>query len=156
MMILNRRELIGGLTTCVLVLPVHAAGGYRGYADAMLASPPRGATIRPDLEAYLDLLAAEARHRAGRKPVAASDLLRGMARAQALEMVKGNFVGHQSASGYSFRKRFEAFADPDQRGDFGENAARDRQNGEVGKEKARRLFTQWLDSAGHKRNLMNR
>jgi uncharacterized protein YkwD len=50
-----------------------------------------------------------------------------MARAQALEMVKGNFVGHKSASGHSFRARFEAFADPDQRGDFGENAARDRQ-----------------------------
>jgi uncharacterized protein YkwD len=51
-----------------------------------------------------------------------------MARAQALEMVKGNFVGHKSASGHSFSARFEAFADPDQRGDFGENAARDRQS----------------------------
>ena len=71
-------------------------------------------------------------------------------------MVKGNFVGHKSASGHSFRKRFEAYADPDQRGDFGENAARDRKRGEVDKEKARRLFMQWLDSAGHKRNLMNR
>lgn len=160
MLLINRRELIGGLTTCALVLPAQVlpahAAGYRGYADAMLASPPRGAKIRPDLEAYLDLLAAEARYRAKRKPVKGSDLLRSMARAQALEMVKGNFVGHKSASGYSFRKRFEAYADPDQRGDFGENAARDRKRGEVDKEKARRLFKQWLDSAGHKRNLMNR
>jgi uncharacterized protein YkwD len=122
----------------------------------MLANPPRGAIIQPNLEVYLDLLAAEARYRAKRKPVQASDLLRGMARAQALEMVKGNFVGHQSESGYNFRKRFEAFADPDQHGDFGENAARDRRKGEINKEKARRLFMQWLDSAGHKRNLMNR
>ena len=70
MLLINRRELIGGLTTCALVMPAQAAGGYRGYADAMLASPPRGAKIRPDLEAYLDLLAAEARYRAKRKPVA--------------------------------------------------------------------------------------
>jgi len=153
---ITRRSFAAGLATATLILPVKAASGYRAYADAMLASPPRGAVIRPDLEAYLDLLAAEARYRAKRQPVQASDLLRGMARAQALEMVKGNFVGHQSESGYSFRKRFEAFADPDERGDFGENAARDRQDGEVDKEKARRLFMQWLDSAGHKRNLLNR
>lgn len=156
-MMLDRRHFIGGLAVSTLVVPAaRAANGYRAYADAMLVSPPRGAIIRPDLEQYLDLLAAEARYRARRKPVVASDLLRGMARAQALEMIKGNFVGHQSASGHSFRARFEAFADPDQRGDFGENAARDRQNGDVDKEKARRLFLQWLDSAGHKRNLMNR
>ena len=46
MLFINRRELIGGLTTCALVMPVQAANGYRGYADAMLASPPRGAKIR--------------------------------------------------------------------------------------------------------------
>lgn len=156
MTVLSRRTFITGVTSCVLVVPAGAASGYRAYAEAMLANPPRGAVIRSDLEAYLDLLAAEARYRAKRKPVEASDLLRGMARAQALEMVKGNFVGHRSASGHNFRKRFEAFADPDQRGDFGENAARDRQSGEVDKAKARRLFKQWLNSAGHKRNLMNR
>jgi uncharacterized protein YkwD len=135
-MLITRRHFMGGLTATTLVLPAHAANGYRAYADAMLANPPRGAIIRPDLEQYLDLLAAEARYRARRTPVEGSDLLRDMARAQALEMVKGNFVGHKSASGHSFRARFEAFADPDQRGDFGENAARDRQSGEVDKEKA--------------------
>ncbi|MDX1715459.1 MAG: CAP domain-containing protein [Anderseniella sp.] len=153
---INRRHFVGGLTAATFILPAHAANGYRAYAEAMLANPPRGAVIRPDLEQYLDLLAAEARYRARRTPVEGSDLLRDMARAQALEMVKGNFVGHKSASGHSFRARFEAFADPDQRGDFGENAARDRQRGEVDKEKARRLFLQWMDSAGHKRNMMNR
>ena len=156
MTMITRRMFVTGLSTTCLIVPVHAASGYRAYADDMLANPPRSAIIQPELEAYLDLLAAEARYRANRKPVEASDLLRGMARAQALEMVKGNFVGHQSASGYNFRKRFEAFADPEQHGDFGENAARDRQNGEIDKEKARRLFMQWLESAGHKRNLMNR
>ena len=152
MVLINRRELIGGLTTCALVLPAHAANSYRGYADAMLASPPRGAKIRPDLEAYLDLLAAEARYRAKRKPVAASDLLRNMARAQALEMVKGNFVGHKSASGHSFRKRFEAFADPEQRGDFGENAARDRQPSAW----ARRTQASLTCRSSHRRLLLER
>lgn len=155
-MLITRRTFAGGLAVTSLIGPVHAASGYRAYAEAMLANPPRGAVIRPDLEAYLDQLAASARSQARRSPVQPSDALRDMARAQALEMVKGNFVGHQSASGHSFRKRFEAFADPEQRGDFGENAARDRQRGDVNEEKARRLFQQWMDSAGHKRNLMNR
>lgn len=158
MVLSDRRTILAGLGAVGVTLcsrPLAAAAGYRAYAEAMLAVPPRGAVIRPDLEAYLDLIAAEARVRAGRRPLQAGDLLRLAARAQALEMVKGDFVGHQSASGYQFRHRFEAFADPDQHGDYGENAARDRQKGEVGKEKALRLFRQWLDSSGHKRNLMN-
>jgi hypothetical protein len=68
-MLINRRHFMGGLTATTLILPAHAANGYRAYADAMLANPPRGAVIRPDLEQYLDLLAAEARYRARRTPV---------------------------------------------------------------------------------------
>ena len=81
---IDRRLFVGGLVATTLVLPARAANGYRAYADAMLANPPRGAIIRPDLEQYLDLLAAEARVQ------------------------------------------------------------------------ARRLFLQWMDSAGHKKNMMNR
>jgi uncharacterized protein YkwD len=133
-----------------------ASPAYRAFAIELLQSRPKGVAIRTDLEAYLDGLAAEARRAQGRPPVQASDLLREAARAQALEMLKGNYVGHQSQSGFQFKHRFEAFADPWVHGNHGENAARDRQNGPVDRTKARRLFQQWIDSTGHRRNLMNR
>ena len=126
------------------------------FALELLQSMPRGAVIRSDLEAYLDGLAAEARSAGGRAPVMASELLRDAARAQALEMLQGNYVGHQSRSGYQFKHRFAAFADPQVNGNHGENVARDRQDGPVDRAKARRLFQQWLDSRGHRRNLMDR
>ena len=136
--------------------PGSAAEAYRVFAIALLQAKPQGAVIRSDLEAYLDGLAAESRRAVGRELVIASELLRDAARAQALEMLKGNFVGHQSESGYQFKHRFAAFADPDVHGNHGENAARDRQDGPVDRAKARRLFQQWLDSTGHRRNLMDR
>jgi uncharacterized protein YkwD len=133
-----------------------ASQAYRAFAIELLQSKPQNVAIRTDLEAYLDGLAAEARRAGGRPPVEASDLLRDAARAQALEMLKGNYVGHQSQSGFQFKQRFEAFADPWVHGNHGENAARDRQNGAVDRNKARRLFQQWIDSTGHRRNLMDR
>ena len=136
--------------------PGSASEAYRVFAIDLLKSKPQGVAIRSDLEAYLDGLAAEARRGYGRDPVEASDLLRDAARAQALEMLKGDYVGHQSASGYQFKHRFAAFADPEIHGNHGENAARDRQPGPVDRAKAGRLFRQWLDSRGHRRNLMDR
>jgi uncharacterized protein YkwD len=132
-----------------------ASQAYRAFAIELLRSKPQNVSVRTDLEAYLDGLAAEARRAGGRPPVEASDLLRDAARAQALEMLKGDYVGHQSQSGFQFKHRFEAFADPWVHGNHGENAARDRQNGPIDRDKARRLFAQWLDSTGHRRNLMN-
>ena len=60
-----------------------------------------------------------------------------------------------SRNGYRFSQRFAAFADPAAVGYHGENAARDRQPGGVDQVKAGRLFGQWLDSSGHRRNLLN-
>jgi uncharacterized protein YkwD len=111
--------------------------------------------FRPDLETYLDGLASSARQSAGRLAVAAGPELLNAARAQALEMAIGNYVGHQSSTREPFRKRFEAYLDDGTVTAFGENAARDRQKGAIDKTKASRLFQQWLDSAGHRRNLMN-
>jgi uncharacterized protein YkwD len=137
--------------------PAQASEAYRAYAIGLVKKPPAGVKFRPDLEAYLDGLAASARRSGGRKGLKASELLRIAARAQALEMLKGDFVGHSSASGYRFGDRFAAFAtEADLLGGRGENAARDRQPGAVDKGKAGRLFKQWLDSGGHRRNLMNR
>jgi uncharacterized protein YkwD len=139
----------------LLALPDMAAASpkYRAYAEQLIANLPAGARFRPDLEAELNALASGARIKAGRPGLTADPLLLKAARAQAVEMLRGNFVGHQSKSGFRYKKRFEAFAGYEH-GDHGENAARDRQSGPVDKVKARRLFQQWLDSRGHRRNMM--
>jgi uncharacterized protein YkwD len=132
-----------------------AQSAYRVFADRLVGNLPEGMSLRPDLEAYLNARASAARQGAGRTAVVPRPELVTAARAQALEMAIGNYVGHQSSTGEPFRKRFEAFLDDGTVTAFGENAARDRQKGAVDKAKAARLFQQWLDSAGHRRNLMN-
>jgi uncharacterized protein YkwD len=154
---LRRRAVVFMLGAAGLapVMPARAAQGYRAYAEGLVSRLPAGAVFRLDLEAVLDRLAVAARRAAGKAPLHPHELLRTAARAQAVEMLRGNFVGHSSASGYQFKDRFAAFANPYEHGNHGENAARDRQPGPVDGTKAERLFRQWLDSAGHRRNLMN-
>jgi uncharacterized protein YkwD len=133
-----------------------AAPAYRAYAEQLIRQPPEGVAIRSDLESLLDGLAQQARA-AKKRPLVASEYFKTAARAQAIDMVLGDFVGHTSLKGYSFRARFAAFAeDPEQFPARGENAARERSGGAAGEAKARKLFQQWLDSGGHRRNLMNR
>lgn len=152
-------RLLCAVLLCSLMIcqptEVMASPAYRSYAEGLLSNLPKGAKFRPDLEARLNALASTARVKAGKPALRASPLLLRAARAQAVEMLIGKFVGHQSKSGFRYRKRFEAYAGDDH-GDHGENAARDRQPGPVDNAKAQRLFRQWLDSSGHKRNLMNR
>jgi uncharacterized protein YkwD len=133
-----------------------AASPYRAYAEQVTSQPPEGISLRPDLEAVLEGLAQQAR--AGKsRPLIVSTFLRTAARAQAIDMVLGDFVGHTSLKGYSFHARFAAFAeDPDQFPARGENAARERSRGPADPAKAKKLFQQWLNSGGHRRNLMNR
>src|SRR5262245_17726449 len=135
--------------------PAAAAPGYGAYAEALLKKPPEGVTFRPDLESYLDGLASGTRRSSGRKPLSANERLKRAARAQALDMALGGYVGHDSRNGYRFSQRFAAFADPVAVGYHGENAARDRQTGSVDQDKARRIFGQWLQSSGHRQNLLN-
>src|SRR4051812_41062928 len=107
-----------GIFLCLLgagILHPAFANDYRAYADGMLASLPEGITPRPDLEQYLDSLASAYRREEGRKPLVAQDMMRQAARAQALDMMLGGFVGHESRRGDQFHLRFEAYAgDPDQ------------------------------------------
>ena len=139
----------------VALVPAYSSPRYKIYAEQLLGQLPSKAVIRPDLEKLLNQLASGARIQKGKSAVRPSLLLMQAARAQAVEMIIGNFVGHKSRSGYRFKNRFEAFAG-DGHGEFGENAARDRQPGKVDAVKARRLFQQWIDSSTHKRNMLNR
>lgn len=153
------RSSILAVLVSVLFLPALAGlaladSRYRAYSSSLLRSLPKDARVRPDLEAYLNQLATQFRRKAGRTALKPSNRLTGAARGQAAEMVLGNFVGHQSRGGYRFAARFAAFAEKNYRGLRGENAARDRQSGPADRRKARRLFQQWLDSAGHRKNLM--
>jgi uncharacterized protein YkwD len=132
-----------------------AQAGYREDAERLVAEPPAGIVIREDLETAIDGLANAARTGRGRKPLASSPLFKTPARAQAIDMALGNFVGHRSRTGLGFSARFAAFAgDADRFPARGENAARDRARGPADASKARRLFQQWLDSGGHRRNLL--
>ena len=130
-------------------------GAYGRYARTLLARLPAGVRLRPDLERILDRLASRARVKAGLSPLKLSNTARLAARAQAVDMLLGGYVGHHSPSGFSFPRRFEAVAGPGH-GSHGENAARDRQRGPVDAMKAARLFRQWLESSAHRANLMRR
>jgi uncharacterized protein YkwD len=146
--------------TCVFVLsgqPVEAASAYRAYAEQITRLPPENVVLRPDLEILLDSLAQQTRATKKRGVLSASPQFKIAARAQAIDMVLGDFVGHNSLKGHSFHARFASFAgDPNRFSSRGENAARERSRGEAGEAKARRLFQQWLDSGGHRRNMLNR
>jgi len=136
--------------------PLQASESYEDYALRLMRHLPEGVRFRPDLESYLSKLAIRERSRNGRGPLTSHTLMRPAARTQALEMLIGNFVGHESKSGFKFAQRFEAFAGPGDHGRHGENAARDRQRDKTEKFKATALFQQWLDSTGHRRNMLHR
>ncbi|MGF7159004.1 uncharacterized protein YkwD [Rhodoligotrophos appendicifer] len=150
---LIRIFVIIGLCLFPSFQPAFSAPGYRAYAEGLVKNPPTGASFRPELEVYLADLLNSYRKSQGRKSLNYSKQANVAARAQALDMLKGNFVGHESASGYRFNQRVAAFV-----GDthsVGENAARDRLPGSVDNAKAKRLFQQWIDSTGHRRNMLS-
>lgn len=148
------------MLTLVLILSglgsLRAYESYQDYALRLIRKTPDGVKFRPDLESFLNELASRARSKRDRRPLQPNTMLLPAARAQAMEMLKGDFVGHESKSGYPFAKRFEAFANPGDHGRYGENAARDRQEGKTDKYKTRALFNQWLESRGHRNNLLYR
>jgi len=133
-----------------------AGGGYRAYAAALLAEPRSNVKFRPDLESYLDGLAATTRRGSGRRTVAPGARMKEAARAQALDMALGGYVGHTSRNGYGFVKRANAFSDSRTNGLRAENAAMNwRTSGSVDQARAKVLFEQWLNSTDHRRNLLN-
>jgi len=128
---------------------------YRTYARALVADPSKGAKFRPDLEALLDGMAANYRRGSGLRPVAAAERMKVAARAQALDMALGGYVGHTSRNGYGFMQRFAAFADTKVVGRHSENAAMNWQTqGTIDQARAKTLFQQWVNSSGHRRNLL--
>ena len=143
-----------------LTLPGHPAASaepYRAYAERLVAKPPSGVRFRPDLESRLSRNASGRRERNGRSGLKASNLLRTAARAQAIDILRTNRIGHASKRGDRFTVRFSAFAgDEDRYGIRGENAQRSRNVSANADIQARHMMKLWLGSAGHRRNLMAR
>jgi uncharacterized protein YkwD len=146
------------LLLAVLVLSgLPAMAGYRDYAHSLVDSPPKGATLRPDLEILLDQMASAYRKSKSRSALAASDQLREAARAQAIDNMKRGKSSHRSGRGEEFSTRFAAYVDDAELYPArGENAASDRRKDGADEAKARRLFKSWLESSSHRRNLMSR
>lgn len=144
-----------GLTAASV--PAEAAGNYAQYARSLLQELPENSGARPDLEAYLDKLVSSYRQANGRKGLIASDMMREAARAQAADMMFAGKSSHKSRAGHSFDQRFGAFVEAAELYKArGENAASDRKKGPADKMKAKAVFDLWLDSSGHRRNLMKR
>lgn len=146
------------LTLAIAFAPVTAhASDYARYAHSVLVSLPDTAKARSDLEDYLDKRVSGYRAENGRKRLIASDMLREAARAQAADMMYAGKSMHISRKGHKFADRFGAYVeDIDLFAARGENAASDRRKSPADKAKAEKLFQSWLDSGGHRRNLMLR
>ena len=133
------------------------AGPYLDYAKGLATHPPKGSKYRPDLEAELvDLLNAY-RAEKGKAPISADAAFQEAARAHAADMMLNNFMGHSSSTGMSFQGRMAAFVgDVTKYPSIGENAARETVGEGSLDEKTRALFQQWVDSAPHRKNMVNR
>jgi len=145
------------LVTGFLLVPLPALASYRDYAHTLVTSPPNGAKLRPDLEILLDEMASAYRTGRSRPSLEASDLLREAARAQAIDNMRRGKSSHRSGRGEEFGTRFSAYMiDAELYAARGENAASDRRKDAADEAKARRVFKSWLDSSGHRKNLMSR
>jgi uncharacterized protein YkwD len=159
---MNHSLLRAGLTpflfiAVLLLSTLPAAAGYRDYAHSLVDSLPKGVVLRPDLELVLDEMASSYRTGKSRAALEASDQLREAARAQAIDNMRRGKSSHRSGRGEEFSTRFAAYVDDAELYPArGENAASDRRKDAADEAKARRLFKSWLESSGHRRNLMSR
>lgn len=154
---LDRRIFLAGFIGLAASARSAIAGPYLSYAQGLAAHPPKGSQYRPDLEAQLvDLLNAY-RAKKGKAAVAADGAFQEAARAHAADMMLNNFMGHSSSTGMSFQGRMAAFVgDVTKYPSIGENAARETVGEGSLDEKTRALFQQWVDSAPHRKNMVNR
>ena len=149
------RSLLIAAAMLLALAPAQAAD-YRAYAEAIAAAPPEGVVFRDDLEAVLDARASVYRKKKRKPSVESSPLLEIAARAQALDMMANGKSGHRSRQGDGFQTRFAAFRpDPAMLYHAGENTASDRRRGAADEAKALRLFDLWIESSGHRANLLN-
>lgn len=156
---LCKPALIWGVVVPALLLGTAFETGAKTYleiARGSLKNLPAEARLREDLEAVIASQANAYRQSKGVKALQSSPLLRDAARAQAIDMMLNDYVGHKASSGHEFDSRMRAFlGSPMGLPQMAENAARDTQKGEADSAKARRLFRQWVESRPHRKALLN-
>jgi uncharacterized protein YkwD len=148
-------------TLAVLVLNGEVALARETYlelAQRMLDTPPEGAEVRKDLESMVFRATNAYRSTLGLQALKpANTQLQFAARAQAMDLLQHNAMGHVSSGGHDFESRMRAlhhgqlFLSP-----MAENAARSRNTKMSDAEKAQALVTQWIKSSGHRKNMVNR
>ncbi len=150
-----------GATLAIVFLPAqhaYARETYMQLATRLLAQPPAGAEIRADLEVMI-LRATNAYRVAQGLPLlkAGNSKLTFGARAQAMDLLAQKTMGHSSSGGHGFESRVRALHQGQMVfAPMAENAARLRNRQLGDREKAQALVTQWLKSAGHRKNIVNR
>lgn len=156
----NRLQALG-LSLLLLVLGCNLAQAretYVQFAERILANPPEGSEVRPDLEAAVLSATNSYLSSKGLKPLKpANQILKKAARAQAMDLMMQGGMGHVSSTGYNFESRIRAFHQGQMfLAPMAENAARLRNTELSDAAKAQALVQQWIKSSGHRRNMTNR
>lgn len=156
---LCKPALIWTMVAPALLLGTAFETGAKTYLETALGSLknlPADSRLREDLEAVIASQANAYRQSKGVEALQASPLLRDAARAQAVDMMLNDYVGHRASTGQEFDSRMRAFLkSPMMLPQMAENAARETQKGEADAAKARRLFQQWVGSRPHRKTLLN-
>lgn len=140
------------------VQPAIARETYVQFAQSILAQPPAGVEVRPDLEVAV-LRATNAYRKSKRLPAlkAAGETLQIAARAHAMDLLAQGAMGHVGSTGHDFASRIRAFHHGQMfLAPMAENAARLRNSELSDADKAEALVAQWIKSPGHRKNMANR
>lgn len=130
---------------------------YAAFVSRMVAQAASENDVRVDLEAQLLTLANQYRSSKGLKKLAHDDVALPAARAHAMDMMMGKFMGHVASTGHDFDSRMRALKPgvlmlPQ----MAENAARVSRPGDVNSAMAAGLFQQWVKSTSHRHTLLSR
>ena len=139
----------------IAVENVQARETYQQFSLRLLALPPKDAVIKPDVEAAILLATNAFRKAKGLKALKLSTSeLRDAARVQAMDLLAMGKMGHVASTGHDFAARMRALR-PGQMilPAMAENAARQTRKKLSSAENATALVQQWINSAGHRRNM---
>ncbi|MBM3520992.1 MAG: hypothetical protein FJX63_09560 [Alphaproteobacteria bacterium] len=156
---LNRRLFLSAVVVAAFPFTTSRAiaSSYRDFATALVNDLPADAHFRPDLEARLASRANGLRAEKDRKPLAPDGTFLLAARAHAADMMANGFTGHRSSTGIGFEARMKAVVgDTSGFPAMAENAARIEKRNLGDTARADALFGLWVESRGHRNNLLSR
>jgi uncharacterized protein YkwD len=157
-------QSVGALVLAVVMLcatlipaPALARETYVQFVRRVTSSPPAGLQFRSDLEQVVAAAVNAYRKSKGVSSVGAAPALQAAARAHALDLAMNDEMGHTAFNGMGFDSRIRAIkGGPMFLPSMGENAARDRRKSAATADKARGLVKQWIESSGHRHNMISR